>query len=384
VSDDHRDEARDALEAAAGRPGPTGTMPGRKTQDGVHDMAAPVSSVPAVLAALSGNLLVTLLKLVAFVLSGSGAMLSETIHSAADTGNQMLLFLGLKRGARARDEDFHYGYGSERFVFGILSASGIFFVGCGVTIYHGIHQLLEPAMPTLSAVTFAVLGVSFLIEGGVLLFAVRSIARQRGALPFFRYVREGADPASVAVLLEDGAAVLGLLLAALGIGLAYLTGNPLFDALATILIGLLLGAVAVYLVIENRALLLGKAVPDDVEAKFLEILRSWPSVRSVQDVKTRQITPELYTLKAEVTFHERHLADKLQLRLSSEPAEPGEPRDRFLRRVAAIALRSISEDIDAIERAVCAAIPQAKHIDIEIDHRSTDAAAPPSPPREAP
>jgi len=343
-------------------------------------MAAPASSVSSVLAALAGNLLVTILKFVAFFLSGSGAMLSEAIHSAADTGNQVLLFLGLKRGARARDEDFHYGYGSERFVFGILSASGIFFVGCGVTVYHGIHQLLEPEMPSLSAVTFAVLGVSFVIEGSVLMFAVRSIARQRGKVPFFRYVRESADPASVAVLLEDGAAVLGLFLAAAGIGLAYKTGNPLFDALATILIGLLLGAVAVYLVIENRALLLGKAVPDEVEAKFIEILRAWPSVRSVQDVKTRQITPELFTLKAEVTFHEGHLADKLRQSLSSELPPPGEPRDRYLQRVAAIALRSISEDIDAMERAVCTAIPQAKHIDIEIDHRAPDAPATAGPP----
>src|SRR3712207_2483447 len=112
-------------------------------------MAAPASSFRAVAVALLANSCVTVLKLVAFVLSGSGAMLSEAIHSAADTGNQFLLYMGLQRGSRERDERFHYGYGGERFVFGLLSASGIFFIGCGVTVYHGVHALLHPSMPSL-------------------------------------------------------------------------------------------------------------------------------------------------------------------------------------------------------------------------------------------
>jgi solute carrier family 30 (zinc transporter), member 9 len=118
-------------------------------------------------------------------------------------------------------------------------------------------------------------------------------------MPFFRYVRERADPATVAILLEDGAAVLGLVLAAIGISAAHVTGNPVFDSLASILVGVVLGGVAIYLVQENRALLLGKAVPDEVEARFLEVLRGWRSVRSVQDVKTRQLTPEAFKLRAE-------------------------------------------------------------------------------------
>src|SRR5215203_1186914 len=115
-------------------------------------MASPASSLRAVIIALAANILVTLLKLVAFFLSGSGAMLSEAIHSAADTGNQVLLFLGLKRASRERDEEFHYGYGGERFIFGILSASGIFFVGCGVTVYHGVTSLLHPHQPEIGPV----------------------------------------------------------------------------------------------------------------------------------------------------------------------------------------------------------------------------------------
>lgn len=334
-------------------------------------MAGPASTT-AVVAALVGNTAVTLIKVIAFLLSGSGAMLSEAIHSAADTGNQLLLFLGLKRGLRLRDDDFQYGYGGERFVFGLLSASGIFFVGCGVTVYHGISTLLHPVMPSFSSVTFVVLGVSFVIEGGVLAFAVRSVTKQRGEMRFFRYVRERADPATVAILLEDGAAVLGLVLAAIGIGAAQVTGNAVFDSLASILVGLVLGGVAIYLVLENRALLLGKAVPDAVEAEFLQVLRGSRSVRAVHDVKTLQLTPEAFKLKAEVTFDDAFLAEKLQPLLDGAAAAASP--ERLARDLAACALRTISEEIDAIEQAVRHAIPEAKHIDIEVDHARVDVA----------
>nr|AYM54146.1 cation diffusion facilitator family transporter [Chondromyces catenulatus] len=331
-------------------------------------MASP-TSLRAVIAALAANSVVTLLKLVAFFLSGSGAMLSEAIHSLADTGNQALLFVGLKRGARLGDEEFPYGYGSERFVFGLLSAAGIFFIGCGVTVYHGIDGIRHPHEPSINAVTFAVLGLSFLIEGGALIFALRSVSAHRGSMPILRYVREKADPATVAVLLEDAAAVLGLILAAAGIGASYLTGSPLWDSLASILVGLLLGFVAIHLVTENRELLIGKAAPDSVEEAFVRVLRERASVREVRDVKSRQITPELYTLKAEVTFDAIHLAARLESVLPDRPeALSGAARGETLQALARSALRAISDEIDDIEVAVRAVIPEAKHIDIEVDH----------------
>jgi len=237
------------------------------------------SSTKAVMTALAGNTFVTVIKLIAFALSGSGAMLSEAIHSGADTGNQLLLFIGLKRGEREPDDRFHYGYGGERFVFGMLSASGIFFIGCGITIYHGVESLLAPHIPQLSAVTFVVLAVAFVIEGGVLLYAVRAVHAERGDTPFFRYVRERADPATVAILLEDGAAVLGLVIAAGGILLTYATGNPVWDAAGSIIVGAVLGVVAYYLVRENRELLLGRAVPEGTEDRFIAIVARQISAR---------------------------------------------------------------------------------------------------------
>lgn len=327
-------------------------------------MAAPASSVKAVLTALTANSVVTVLKFIAFFLSGSGAMLSEAIHSTADTGNQLLLFIGLKRGSRERDDEFHYGYGGERFVFGLLSASGIFFIGCGVTLYHGIESLLHPKMPQINAVTFAVLGASAIIEGAALIVAVRAVTQHRGSMSRMRYIREKADPAALAILLEDSAAVLGVILAAVGIVAAYLTQNPAFDAMGSIVVGLLLGFVAIHLVIENRELLMGKAVPDGVEEKFISIMRARPSVLNVHDVKTRQLTPEAYKLKAEVIFNSDFIMEKLE---KIVPPEAGDDRAR-LRVIAANSIRILSEEVDAIESAVRAEIPEAKHIDIEIDH----------------
>ena len=329
-------------------------------------MAAP-SSLKTVVMALVGNGFVTVIKLVGFLLSGSGAMLSEAVHSAADTGNQLLLFLGLKRGARAPDDKFHYGYGGERFVFGMLSASGIFFIGCGVTVYHGISGLMNPHTPSLGVATFVILAVSFVIEGGVLLFAIRMIARERGSVPFFRYVRESADPAAVAILLEDGAAVLGLVLAVLGILATYLTGNPIWDSIASIVIGAVLGVIAIELVIQNRDLLLGKAVPEGVEDRFVEILRRQPSVRDVHDVKTRQLTPEAFKFKAELVLDEGYLARRLAPGFSRPSGSAdGAGDEATLRTLATLALHSVADEIASIERAVRAEIPQARHIDLEI------------------
>ncbi|MBA3461049.1 MAG: cation diffusion facilitator family transporter [Deltaproteobacteria bacterium] len=323
------------------------------------------ASLSSVIVALAGNAFVTIIKLIAFLLSGSPAMLSEAIHSFADTGNQLLLFIGLKRGQRAADDRFHYGYGSERFIFGMLSAAGIFFIGCGITLYHGVTSLMTPHYTTPSALTFGVLAAAFVIEGGVLAFAIVSLSRQRGDLPFMRYVRERADPAAVAILLEDSAAVLGVVLAAAGIAATYFTGNPVFDAIASLVIGVLLGVIAFVLVSENREILLGRAVPEGVQERFIDVVLAHPSVRSVRDVKTRELTPESYILKAEITFDNDYIAEKLS---GASTEISFEKRDRALRRVSAIVTDLIATEIQTLEVRIREVIPQAKHIDIEVAH----------------
>jgi zinc transporter 9 len=322
-----------------------------------------------VVAALGANTFITVIKFVAFAFSGSGAMLSEAIHSLADAGNQALLLIGLRRGARERDHAFHYGYGGERFIFGMLSASGIFFIGCGVTVYHGVQGLLSPHMPEIGVLTWAVLGTSLVLEGASTLFACKTmLAHRPPGYPMRRYVRERVDPAALAILLEDAAAIVGLLLAALGIVLAFVTHNPVFDALGSIVVGLLLGYIAIHLVKENRELLLGKAVPEGVEAKFTAIVTSFPSVKAIFDVKTRQLTPEVYTLKAEVIFNDAFLAKHLDAAIPHDAATlAGEGRAAILKGAAHIALNAMSDEVDAIEAAVRQQIPEARHIDLEID-----------------
>jgi zinc transporter 9 len=331
-------------------------------------MAEQAASFKAVLAAVAANSLVTVLKFVAFVLSGSGAMLSEAIHSLADTGNQLLLFVGLKRGSRAPDDAFHYGYGAERFVFGILSASGIFFVGCGVTVYHGVSGLLSPSVPAITVTTFAVLGVSLVVEGAALVFALRAAQQDAKGLPFREYLKTKADPATLAVLLEDSVAVLGLILASAGIAVTHFTGNPLWDSLGSIIVGLLLGGVAILLVLENRTLLLGRAAPDRVEAKFTELLRARASVRETHDIKTRQITPEIYMLKAEIAFDESFLAERIDALGDADLASMDvAARRELVPKIAALAARAIGDEIDDIEKQLREAIPEARHIDLEVD-----------------
>lgn len=335
-------------------------------------MAAANASVATVLSAVVGNFFVTCIKFVAFFFSGSGAMLSEGIHSAADTGNQILLFLGIKRSERASDEEFQYGYAGERFIFGILSAAGIFFIGCGVTVYHGIDSLFHPHMPELSWITFAVLGISGVIEGGVLLFAIRSVFKAKGDMPFFTYLREKAEPATLAILMEDAVAVFGLLIAAVGIILSHITQNPLFDSLGSIVVGLLLGYVAIHLVQSNRELLLGKAVPDEVEDEFLEILQSRKSIRKAHDIKSRQIAPEIYKLKAEIAINEEFLANRLGEIIPKDASLLAKNRQKILKDLARCAIVTISDEIKAIERKIQEEIPEAKHIDIEVDQNPSE------------
>ena len=326
------------------------------------------SSFKAVVAALIGNVLITIAKFVAFALSGSGAMLSEAIHSLADTGNQVLLFVGLRRATRDRDPEFPYGYGAERFVFGILSAAGIFFVGSGVTVYHGIHSLLAPNMPEIGVVTFAVLGVSTVIEAISISFAVQAINQTRGERPFLKFLFGGADPATVAIVFEDGAALLGLLLAAVGIALSYWTQNPIWDSLGSTLIGVLLGFVALFLAAENRELLLGKAIPEKDRELFEDLVAKTPGVRRVHDIKTRMLTPETFKLKAEITLDEDYLSRRLDPVMPPAGTLTAEARAKALRALADAAAIAVSDLIDEVEARVRAAIPEARHIDLEVDH----------------
>ncbi len=329
------------------------------------------SSSKAVIAAVFGNGFLACIKFAAFLLSGSGAMLSEAIHSVADTGNQSLLYLGIRRSDRTPDRMFHYGYGAERFFYALMSAVGIFVLGCGVTIYHGVHTFLHPPELHVSWITWVVLALAFAVDGAVFLLAVRAVNRERGNVGFLEFIRTSSDPTVLAVLFEDFIASMGVLVAAGGIALSWWTGDTRFDAASSIIIGLMLGGVAMWLGWRNRQLILGPAIPADVEARARELITAQPSVSSIQDVKTRVLAADRFRLKAEVDYDGRYLgglhAEWLRARLA-DGAEVAEVSAEFGERV----LNTLSEEVDRIESVLFAEIPRLKHLDFEIDERDRD------------
>jgi zinc transporter 9 len=172
------------------------------------------AGIKPVVAALAGNTFVFVIKCIAAVVSGSSALFSEAVHSFADTANQLLLFIGIRRSNKKADQDFAYGYGNERFFWALLSACSIFFIGAGVTIYEGIHTLYEGGPVTFKPIVFLVLLISGMVEINTFVVAARELKRQFPDTTLRERLREG-DPATLAVYLEDGVAVCGLVIASI-------------------------------------------------------------------------------------------------------------------------------------------------------------------------
>jgi len=331
------------------------------------------NSTTAVITGISANALVTIGKFVAFAFSGSGAMLSEGIHSAADTTNQSLLLLGLKRSERGPDEAHPYGYGGERFFWGLVSALGIFFLGAGVTLYHGVHGLMHPEPATHTWITWAVLGGAIVLEGGAFVVAWLGMSRDAetaGVSPWV-YVSEGRDPTMAAILMEDGAAVLGLLMAVAGIGLEQTTGEPLWDAVATCSIGVLLAVVAIILVIMNRRFLLAPSIDEGTREQIRETLEAQSSVDGVTDLQGVILTLGRYKVNVDVDFKGQALAERILGRSDIaeivDRAQTQEGLEAFLGEFAEDVVTELGTEMDNLEAAVRESVPAVAHLDLEAD-----------------
>jgi len=323
----------------------------------------------AVFWALLGNGALTVTKFAAFVLSGSGAMMSEAIHSFADTTNQALLYVGIRRSQRPADEEFAYGYGADRYVFSLLAAVGIFFLGCGVTVYHGIHSLLHPRELTLSWITFSVLAIALVVDGAVLLTAAKEVVRRKRDQGFFDFVRTSTDPTLLAVLFEDGAATLGVLIATTGIVLSYVSGSAVYDALSSIAIGVMMGVLALWLGLRNRALILGPSIPPEIEKSVLDYLGAQPSVASVVRLRTRVMAANRFRIAADLDYDGVHLgqvhAEWMAEQLDGvlDPADARRLAEDFGDRV----IESLASEIDRIEAELVERFPRILDIDLESD-----------------
>lgn len=270
------------------------------------------SSRKVIYAALAGNTLIAIVKFVAAFLSGSSAMLSEGIHSLVDTGNQVLLLLGIRRSQRPADAQFPYGHGKEVYFWSFVVAILIFAVGAGISIYEGIKHLLHPEPLGDVTVNYIVLGFAMLFEGMAWSIALKEFRKVRGRLGYLEAVRRGKDPTMFLVLFEDSAAMLGLVAAFIGILLSQQTGLVQFDAVASIIIGLILGGTAVWLAIETHGLLIGEAATADVVYGIRRIAGACECVEKVNEVLTMHMGPDYVLANISMDFRDAMSVGQLE------------------------------------------------------------------------
>jgi len=255
-------------------------------------------------AALVGNTLIAITKFAAAGYTGSSAMLSEGVHSVVDTGNQVLLLFGLKQSRKPPDEVFPFGHGKEVYFWSFVVAILIFAVGAGVSLYEGVTRVIAPHPVENVIVNYIVLGFAMIFEGAAWYFAFKAFGRVKGSHGYIEAVQRGKDPTFFVVLFEDSAAMLGLVTAFLGVWLGDVTGNPVFDGIASIIIGLILGGAAAWLAYETKGLLIGERANREVVSGIRRLVRAQPPVRHVNEVLTMHMGPEFILVNISVDFED--------------------------------------------------------------------------------
>lgn len=293
----------------------------------------------AILAALGANLGIATAKFIAYLVTGASSMLAEAIHSVADSGNQVLLLIGGRTARRQATPRHPFGFGRDRYVYSFLVAVVLFSVGGLFAIYEGVHKLQHPEPLESAGWAFGVLLVAIALES----FSLRTAVKETNAVKqpgtnHWQFIRRTRAPELAVVLLEDTAALLGLLFALLGVGLTVLTGQPLFDGLGTILIGLLLVVVAVVLAVETKSLLVGESATPEDQDRIVTALQEDTDI-SVIHMRTMHLGPE-----------ELLVAAKIAVRHDETAA-------------------CVAEAIDAAEARIRDAVPIARVIYLEPDLR---------------
>lgn len=292
----------------------------------------------AILAAFLANLGIAIAKFVAWLLSGSASMLAEAIHSVADSGNQLLLFVGGRKARRKPDREHPFGYGRERYVYAFVVAIILFSLGGLFSIYEGINKLRDPHELTNIWIPIVVLVIAIVLESFSLRTAIVESNKVRApGQSWVSFVRRAKAPELPVVLLEDIAALLGLVLALLGVGLTAITHDPLWDAIGTLAIGVLLVIVAIVLGIETKSLLVGEGANQSDHDAIVDAVQRGPEVQKLIHMKTLYLGPDELMVAAKVALaHDK-------------------------------SVREAARDIDEIERRVRERVPAAKVIYIELD-----------------
>ena len=290
------------------------------------------SGAGAIIAALGANLGIAVLKFLAFALTRSSSMLAEGIHSVADSGNQVLLLLGGRASRKQADEEHPFGYGRNRYIYAFIFALGGLFA-----LYEGFEKLHDPhGITEWQWVPVAVLVGSILLEGNSFRVAVKESSGLKGKQSWSRFLRTSKNPELPVLLLEDAGALVGLLLALIGVGMTLLTGNGLWDAFGTLAIGILLVFIAAFLAVEMKSLILGESASPEDLAKIRAAIEDGDSERIIH-IKTVHLGPEEILVAAKIRIHD---------------ADTG---------------RAVADEIDAAEVRIREAVPAARIIYLEPD-----------------
>lgn len=299
---------------------PSSSSPGAPdpAPDTSSDSQQKPESLLTVVIAFAANLLVAIAKSIAALLSGSASMVAEAAHSWADTGNEVFLLVAERRGARKRDARHPLGYGRETYIWSMFAAFGLFTAGAIVSIYHGITELGDTGPAEDVTLNYVVLALSFCLEGTSFLQAYRQArgAATKRRVPILRHVLQSSNPTLRAVFAEDAAALVGLVIAFLGVFLHQVTGLAVFDAIGSIAVGLLLGVVAIVLIDRNRRFLLGESTSPELENAVLVELLARDQVESVSYLHLEFVGPSRVYLVAAVDLvgndTEEHVAGRLR------------------------------------------------------------------------
>ena len=302
----------------------------------------------AIIAAFLANSGIALTKFIAWFFSGSASMLAEAVHSVADAGNQLLLILGGRQAKKKADKEHPFGYGRERYVYAFVVAIILFSVGGIFSIYEGVDKLQHPHELENWWLPLLVLSIAIVLESFSLRTAVVESNHVRGKQSWVQFVRHAKAPELPVVLLEDIAALLGLVFAFIAVGLTVLTGNPLFDAIGTLMIGTLLILVAIILGIETKSLLVGEGATEGDHDKIERAILAGPEADRIIHMKTLYLGPDELLVAAKVGFH-------------------GDQR-----------LLEVSTATNVIEQRIREAVPAARVIYLEPDVYVDPAAAAPA------
>jgi cation diffusion facilitator family transporter len=291
----------------------------------------------AVLAALGANLGIAVTKLVAFAITGSASMLAESVHSVADSGNQALLLVGRRRARQEQTEEHPFGFGRERYFYAFIVAVVLFTVGAVFSVYEGVHKIISPEPIQSPVVAFVVLIIAMGLESFSLRTAVHETNLVRGRNGWRAFIRRAKAPELPAILLEDLAALIGLIFALAGVALTTITGDPVWDGAGSLAIGILLGCVAAVLAVEMKSLLIGESAGTEVERAIVTALEAGPEVQRVIHLRTLHMGPESLLVAAKIAISG---ADSAAL---------------------------VAAGIDAAERRIRSAVPIAEMIYLEPD-----------------